>query len=119
MGRANLRRVLLIPGLALGSIAMSWASGSAHQRVDYGRLVPALRGEMPRQVPDFPFAAYPFETRPMFDIFRWRSFAALRGSTSLAFALQSPLPQPRTATDRPRSFPDSGSTMPQATPVAP
>jgi hypothetical protein len=54
-------------------------AGAAHaqQRVDYGALRPVLRGEVPRQVPDFPFAAYPLDTRPMFDYFMWQNFVAL------------------------------------------
>lgn len=77
LGRADRRRILLIPALALASIAMFWASGSAQQPVDYGRLVPTLQGEIPRQVPDFPFGAYPIDTRPMFDTFMWQNFVAL------------------------------------------
>jgi hypothetical protein len=52
------------------------ATAQAQQQVDYAGLRPVLRGDMPRQVPEFPFAAYPIDTRPMFDTFMWQNFIA-------------------------------------------
>src|SRR5262249_42894981 len=41
------------------------------------RLTPVLKGRIPTQVPEFPFAAYPIDTRPMFDSFLWQNFLAV------------------------------------------
>jgi hypothetical protein len=77
MGRGDRRRFLLVTGLAAGLIGALWATGSAQQQVSYSQLTPVLKGEIPRQVPDFPFAAYPLDTRPMFDTFMWQNFVAI------------------------------------------
>lgn len=77
LGRADQRRVLLIPALALGSIASFWASGSAQQPVGYGQPAPVLRGEIARQVPDFPSFAHPSSARPMFGTLLWPNFVAV------------------------------------------
>jgi hypothetical protein len=58
-------------------IAASSVRSSAQQPTRYDHLTPVLRGQIPRQVPDFPFAAYPLETRPMFDTFMWQNFVAI------------------------------------------
>lgn len=52
------------------------AAALAQQQVNYSALHPVLKGDMPRQVPEFPFAAYPIDTRPMFDTFMWQNFIA-------------------------------------------
>jgi hypothetical protein len=44
---------------------------------DYSALKPELSGEIPRVVPEFPFAAAPIDTRPMFDTFMWQNFIAI------------------------------------------
>ncbi len=67
----------LLLTLLLGSAGvLSATDAQAQQPVDYSALKPVLRGDMPRQVPDFPFAAYPLDTRPMFDTFMWQNFIA-------------------------------------------
>jgi hypothetical protein len=71
---AGWRRAAL--GATLG-LAVAAAPVEAQQRPDYRRLTPALRGRIPTQVPEFPFAAFPIDTRPMFDSFLWQSFIAL------------------------------------------
>jgi len=53
------------------------ASASAQQKPDYNKLKPALNGNIPREVPKFPFSAFPIDTRPMFDYFMWQNFVAL------------------------------------------
>jgi len=58
----------------LGALA---APASAQQRPDYRKLAPTLSGRIPTQVPDFPFAAFPIDTRPMFDTFLWENFLAI------------------------------------------
>jgi len=60
----------------LGAVLLTPLAGPAQQAVDYSALKPVLRGDMPRQVPDFPFAAFPVDTRPMFDTFMWQNFIA-------------------------------------------
>jgi hypothetical protein len=47
------------------------------QKIDYSHLQPQLSGSLPGEVPHFPFAAFPIDTRPMFDTFAWQSFIAL------------------------------------------
>ncbi len=53
------------------------ASASAQQKPDYNKLKPVLNGNIPREVPKFPFSAFPIDTRPMFDYFMWQNFVAL------------------------------------------
>jgi hypothetical protein len=65
------RFVLLMVTCLLASAAQ------AQQQVSYAALKPVLRGDMPRQVPEFPFAAYPIDTRPMFDTFMWQNFLSV------------------------------------------
>lgn len=71
------RRAVLVGVLACAATVALWVTASAQQQVDYSRLKPVLSGEIPRQVPDFPFAAFPLDTRPMFDTFMWQNFIAV------------------------------------------
>jgi hypothetical protein len=61
--------LLLLFGLLL--------QASAQQAPDYSQLRPTLNGNIPREVPAFPFSAFPIDTRPMFDYFMWQNFIAL------------------------------------------
>lgn len=67
--------------IALLALFLLFQAGSKVQgdgsTVDYSRLTPALTGHGPREVPHFPFSAFPIDTRPMFDHFLWQSFIAL------------------------------------------
>ena len=72
-GRARVWWGLLM-AVAVGAIA---SPGEAQQAPNYSRLTPALKGRIPTQVPDFPFSAFPIDTRPMFDTFQWQSFIAV------------------------------------------
>jgi hypothetical protein len=65
---------MMMGGLALIALA---APSAAQQKPDYGRLTPMLKGRIPTQVPEFPFAAFPLDTRPMFDTFLWQNFVAV------------------------------------------
>lgn len=63
--------------LALIGSCLICTAAHAQQQVDYSALRPVLRGDVPRVVPEFPFAAYPIDTRPMFDTFMWQNFVAV------------------------------------------
>ena len=65
--------VVLLLSLTCGSPRV-WAQGD---KPDYAQLKPSLSGVVPREVPPFPFAAFPVDTRPMFDYFSWQNFIAL------------------------------------------
>jgi len=53
------------------------APALAQQQPDYSKLKPVLNGNIPREVPKFPFSSFPIDTRPMFDHFMWQNFIAL------------------------------------------
>lgn len=72
--RRGARQALLV---ASGLAATLWTTSSAQQPTSYSHLTPVLKGQIPRQVPEFPFAAYPLDTRPMFDTFMWQNFVAI------------------------------------------
>lgn len=62
--------------LAAATLLSTAAYGQV-QSIDYSHLQPRLSGDLPREVPRFPFAAFPIDTRPMFDTFAWQNFIAL------------------------------------------
>jgi hypothetical protein len=70
-------RTAAIWGVVMTCVLCAAAPSHAQQKPSYSRLTPALKGRIPTQVPEFPFAAFPIDTRPMFDTFLWQHFIAV------------------------------------------
>ena len=76
-GRSPARLPVVWGAVMAGVLCVAATPSHAQQKVNYSRLTPVLKGRIPTQVPEFPFAAFPIDTRPMFDTFLWQNFIAV------------------------------------------
>src|SRR6185295_10045581 len=80
LGRLSMNRSICAALAAAAAACAAWSAPAPAQgnaTPNYAELKPHLDGTIPRTVPPFPFAAFPIDTRPMFDTFAWQNFIAV------------------------------------------